>query len=754
MPKSPPTQLPIDSLQLQTLPEKGKAPVSRLRDVKSAHELYVQLRDADDTASANRATIQGMFDDVPPYNDADLISTGQGFRTNVNFGDAANLLEQSMSAYVDMLHSVENILTCKLNTKATVDPSDRVRMEEIIAEEATRTFRAWPMFNYNFLANCRSFIADGVSVCYFENEQDWRWRVASLSDFYFPRKTQASEGELEVACCRRSFQAHQLYSYIRDEKVAATLGWNVKAVRKAITDAAATSGSSFTSWEQLQHELKSNDISCGAKSSEIELVHMWVQEFDQKVSHFIFLANGESTDFLYRKIARFESMEEALIFFTYGIGTDGYYHSIRGLGYKILAPAQALNRLRCQIIDAAMLASSVMVQPATEEAAEDLGMTYFGAYAVITPGVKFVDRTAPNLQNAAIPVLQDMQGVLQSMSGQYTQNALNDTREKTKFEVASQLEALSKLSVTSMNLFYEPWQRLLRASFKRLCRRGYVKGEPGAAPALAFRERCEARGVPGAVIDMIDHGATRAVRAVGAGSQAARLVVFSELDAVAPSMDPKGRNQYLRERVATRVGWDQVDKYIPPSQDSRPTDDERFAEIENNIMRAQATPMTVRPNDNHIIHSQSHIEDMDRLVAAADAGQMTIAEITPPLSVMHAHTTEHLTMASGDASAGPLVPELLQRLQQLGEIVYNGVEHLKAQQREAMKNGEPGAEGTSLEAQKVTQELMRRVIEHQAKIKMAKENHELTMMIMEDKARRKAAIDDALAAAKIRRQSP
>ena len=123
-------------------------------------------------------------------------------------------------------------------------------------------------------------------------------------------------------------------------------------------------------------------------------------------------------------------MTEALVFFTYGIGTDGYYHSIRGLGSRILAPAQAMNRLRCQVIDAAMLASSVMVQPTTEESAEELGMAYFGAYSIITPGVKFIDRVAPNLQNSAIPALQDMQGVLQAMSGQYTQNALQDTREK------------------------------------------------------------------------------------------------------------------------------------------------------------------------------------------------------------------------------------------------------------------------------------------------------------------------------------
>lgn len=752
MPTTTTPQLPIDALELRTLPLKGKAPTSRLKDAKSAHTIYKKLKDADETSSANRAAIHAMFDGEPPYNEEDLVSTGQGFKTNLNFDEAANILEQAQAAYVDMLHSVETLLSVKVDIP---EETERTRSEEIIAEELSKTIRAWPRFNYSFLENCRNFIIDGISICYFENELDWRWRVSGLSDFVFPRKTQASEGDLEIACGRRGYQAHQLYSYIRDEKVAKAAGWNVSEARKAIVEAAKATNSNYNDWESVQVELKNNDLHCGASSAEIDIVHMWVQEFDQTVSHFIFRADGNGTDFLYKKLSRFASMEQALIFFTYGIGTNGYYHGTRGLGYKIFSQIQVSNRLWSQTVDSAMLASSIMVQPQTEDAADDMSLIYYGPYAVITPGIKVVERAAPNLQNSVIPVLNSMANQIQSKSGQYTQNALADTREKTKFEVASQLDAISKLSVTSMNLFYEPWQRLLREVARRMLRKDYGTQEPGGKEAVAFRKKCLARGVSEAALSAVDVDATRAVRAVGAGSQAARQIVFSEMDSMVSSMDPKGQNTYLRERAATRVGWDNVDKYIPPLEEARPTDDERFAEIENRIMTTSGVPMTVRPNDNHIVHLRQHLPEMDRIVQAMDQGQLSVEQATPPLSILHAHSANHLDGASGDVSAGPELPAMIQRLQQLGEIVYNGVEHMQRLQREAAKKGEEtGNPAQSLEQQKATQELQRRIIEHQVKVRNAIEMHQLKMRLEAEQAQQRRLLADAEQASKIRRNTP
>lgn len=753
-----PTPLPIDDLMLETAPKKGKPPATRLKDANSAHELYRKLVEADDSSSANRAAFQAMFDGEPPYDDEELEAAAQGYRTNLNFGEAETLLEQAQAAYVDILHSVENLVSVKVTEG---EGAKRVEWEDIISDEVTRAIRAWPAFNYNYLANCRNFIADGVSISFFENELDWRWRVASLSDFRIPRQTPASESEIEVAACTRSFQAHQLYQFVKDPKVAQEAGWNVAEVRRAISEARSSPQATYDEWEKTQRELKNNDIYFGATASEIKVVHLWVQEFDGSVSHFIIREDGGSEDFLYKKLSRFPSMDRALVFFTYGIGTNGTYHSIRGLGYKIYPHVQVSNRLRCQLVDAALLASTVLTQAESEEAAEQMGLIYGGSISMLSPGTKAIDRNLPNLGTAVMPAISDMSAQLQARAGGYTSNALNDTRERTKFEVATQLEQLSRLSVTSLNLFYEPWQRLLREATRRLLRRGYTRNEPGGRAARDVRLRCMQRGVPPQVIDSVDFDRTVAVRAVGAGSQAARQLIYSELDAARGDMDVQGRIQFARDRAASRIGWDNVDKYIPQVPDARPTTDERFAEIENNTLEFGGE-VTARPNDLHSVHIQVHLARLQKRAEGVDAGQEELKAAAIPMQRIHQHAVQHLEMLVADAAGGQEVNLFRQQLQQIGEYIFNGIKQLQAEQAQAARQqaqqpapgGAAPDQDAALKQMAHVAEIQREMEKHRVRLRSLEDEHNLRMALKEREAALKQALDDADAAAKILRNTP
>jgi hypothetical protein len=77
------------------------------------------------------------------------------------------------------------------------------------------------------------------------------------------------------------------------------------------------------------------------------------------------------------------------------------------------AHIQTSNRLRCQQIDGAMLASAVMIQPENQRSLDELQFTYYGAYAVMSPNVKIVEKAIPNLGTAVQPALQDLTQQLQ-----------------------------------------------------------------------------------------------------------------------------------------------------------------------------------------------------------------------------------------------------------------------------------------------------------------------------------------------------
>ena len=270
------TNSELAPLELLGLDEKGKAPKLRVSSVDSARSIYKAIKDSDQGSSKNRALVDAMFNGAPPFNAQDLIEMGQGERTNLDFGEAASLKEQALSGYYDLTSSVDVLARISIDYGS---PEQRVEWERILAEEFHHTLKEWQEFEFNHQILADQFVSHGVGVCYFEDEVDWRWRVAGLSEFRIPRGTRASEWEIEVATVDREYQAHQLYKYIEDPDVAKDLGWNVKMVKQALLRACRESTyQEAGEWEKLEVELKNNDLLYGnSRGKKVHVVHMWVR---------------------------------------------------------------------------------------------------------------------------------------------------------------------------------------------------------------------------------------------------------------------------------------------------------------------------------------------------------------------------------------------------------------------------------------------------------------------------------------------
>jgi len=763
--------LPTSDLLLETISQSGAVPRKRVKDAKSAYELYSKTRQADEGSAVNRAQIRKMFNGEPPFSEAALIASGQADRTNLDFGTASALLERAMSGYTDITYSTENLLRCRTTYG---EESLRQERSDIISEEISRMIRSWSGYTYRQMRLCMYFLADGVSVAYREHPIDWRWRTASLDEFLIPRRTEASESEVEYAFCVRAYQAGQLYEFIEDEEVASNTGWNVAAVKKAIMDARTSEPAQSWEWSKIEEEIKCNDLYEGATASEVKVVHMWVREFDRTFSHYIFREDGSggvdggAPSFLFEHRSRFKNADNAFTIFTFGIGENALYHAIRGLGYKIYPFVQESNRLRCQMLDSAKMSSAIMVQPDSEEAAENLSLIYYGPYAVMSPGLQLVkDRTIPNMSQAVIPVLQDFEQQISTKTGQYTNNLFNDGKERTAAEVSMNVEYLAKLSVTSLTLYYEPLDRLFAETVRRIIDPDYTINEPGGEYIRDLKLRIVSRGVPLDALYAVDVKSVRAVRAVGAGSQAARSMIYQDMERRMGAFDEVGRNRVLRELTAAQVGWDEVDQYVPAVSGPRATPDDKFASMENALMRASTlekpVSLPVNVGDMPSVHLRVHIPVMDEYVQALDAGQIDMLEAIPIMSAMHQHTIQHMEQLSGDELLQEEFTAYRKRMQQIEEIIYNGVKHIQKLQKEeaTAQEQQAGAAGQQVppdvaknqaEQAKWSQELERGVIEHQVKLKQIQDEHAMKLAMGAEKAAQDRALADARAAADIKRK--
>jgi hypothetical protein len=718
----------------------GAAPDPRLPNVQSAASIYEGLKDADEDSSTNRMRIDAMFDGTPPYDPRVLITTGQGSRTNLNFGEAQRLLDVEMSAFVDLYSSLDTLVRVR---PTLGELAERLEAAEVIAEELTRMARSWPEFHSLYLRLCTEFIKHGVGVTYFPDDRGWRFRVTGLSDFLVPRQCASSEEGVEVAASRRSYLLHELYAFIRKPEIATKQGWNEAEVKRVMVQNATNSGSQkagYRDWEAMQRELKNNDLAQGMENTTVSVIHMWVREFDGSISLYLF-AEDNPADFLFTKRSMFKSAEQAFIFFTYGVGNNGTLHSIRGKGQRIFAHIQTSNRIRSGMVDAAFLGGSIMLQPQSERALEKLSYTLYGAYSILSPDVDVVEKAVPNLSQAMQPALDSVELQLARNAdpvGIYGDKA---SPYKNEMQVEHDLAVSSRLTGATLNLFYASWTRLWREMTRRAT-------SPGAAQDPAVKElfrRCLERGVSPEMLRSLDHSSTVAVRAIGAGSAANRVLALRELNQVSGGFDETGRHHLLRDIVTARVGRDLTDRYIGPLPEPRPTVEGKIALLENEAMQ-QGRPVPVLSNELHGEHLRAHAPLLQELISGIETGEVDPMAALPVAEALYDHCSQHNGFLLQDPMAQADAKGMKQLLQQAEMIIVNFRRKLAAMARKAqegqMADGSGGDQsgGTGDTGPSAAQ---LKLEEHQVKLSIAQQKAEQEMSIKERKAMQEMALKDA-----------
>ena len=728
--------LDIDNLDLGSLDEKGKPVQTRLKDVKSALAIFSTLRVADEKSAVNRARIDAMFDGAAPYNASHLAVSGQGLKTNLNFGDAQRLLDISLSAYVDLYSSLERLV----EVKGTQGQASEVQpAEEIVAEELTHLMRGWPEFHSAYLRLCTTFIKHGVAVAYFDSPDDWRFRVGGFTDILIPRQTPSSEEAIDVAIGRRNYLLHELHGYIKNPAAAKKVGWNVEEVKRVIKKNVRTNQrTDYDNYEMIQAEMKNNDLHMGVQNPSVAVLHFWVKEMDGSVSHYI-CAEDNPKDFLYKKVSRYSNSEQAYVMFTYGVGSNGTYHSIRGLGQRIFSHVQTSNRLRCQQIDGAMLASAVMIQPENQRSLDELQFTYYGAYAVMSPNVKIVEKAIPNLGTAVQPALQDLTQQLQLNTDTVsTYGPQQGSPYRNQMQVVADMDVSTRLSGASLNLFYASWNRLLR----EVVRRVVTTKRPDPA-VKDFYDRCEARGIPRDFIKTLDVDRTKAVRSIGNGSHANRMVALRELQGISGQFDDVGRRNLTRDIVSTRVGHDLADRYVPAEVEKRPTVDLKIAYFENQqLMAGQSVPVV--GNELHGTHLEIHVPALNQLIEQLNVGEADPMQALPILQAFYEHISQTVQLAAGDPALEGVVGQTKQVLQFAEEAINNTMKAAQKLQREQAQMAEE--QGIEPEQGQVDA----RMADHQVKMQIAQEKAELDMALKQKKHDQEMAIRDAKAALEFR----
>jgi hypothetical protein len=261
-----------------------------------------------------------------------------------------------------------------------------------------------------------------------------------------------------------------------------------------------------------------------------------------------------------------------------------------------------------------------------------------------------------------------------------------------------------------------------------------------------FFDRCEKRGVDKEFIKKLDVAQTKAVRSIGNGSHANRLVSLRELQGISGQFDDVGRRNLTRDIVSTRVGHDLADRYVPAQEDDRQTVDTKIAYFENQQLQ-QGQPVPVVSSEMHGQHLQLHVPLLQQFIQAINEGQADPQQVLPALQALYQHIGETAQYAAGDPALGAVVSNAKQILQYAEEAINNTTKALEKIQREQQQISEEGGGG-----QPQMSEVDMKLQKAQVDMQITQQKAELDMAIKQKKFDQEQAIRDAEAALRFREQ--
>ena len=667
------TDIPL----IETLEGGKPPPKERVKNAKSLRSVFVHMRDDDLVSAANRAEHQALLDNEPPYVEAELREAGQSQTTNLNFGGAEEQLERAMAPYYRLVQSPENLVS----VSTLYGPKDeRPDWNDILSEELSRMIRKADFYTAQTLLFIHEKTKEGIGVGFFPDSIDWRWRGSGLDQFFFDRQRFASEAEQEVVCALEQYSVTRLWGMVDGDDPG---DWNPKAVRAAIQKGRKGSPD-FNDWGELQDEIKNNDIFTTQICPPVSVVHGWIQEFDGTWSHYIIPEYDTGVDeFLYKSRQKYRSLSEALVLFPHGLGTNGKIHSIRGLLFKIYPHEQQRNRSIGRLIDGGLRASSLMLQAQDEDAMNSVPFQYIGDAAVLGPEWKTAQVNTPDLQRSVMPALDLMERLRNDrVAGYSSENVFDGDQRKTKAEVMAHLEQSASLSDSDLDFFYGPFEKLLQQSVRRASRKDYLPQDPGGYEVHKMKIRLLRKGVPLEALYQIDWEATEVVRAIGAGSASARTLSLHRLGELRPRMDDVAQERLDRAEAVDAVGAANADIFFPRDGKQRTTSHTNIAILETNqLLRGDTVP--VLPSDKHLAHAREHVKPLVEGLQAATGGQATFAEVASSMQPLWVHAATHVDEVEGDPAAEAEAASLRQLLQQVGEVIENGIKELEAAAEEA-----------------------------------------------------------------------
>lgn len=774
-----------DPILTLTTTDNGKTydlPKARIATAQDARDIVATYRRAEQQwRSKRRAKINGCLNGNRPWSQAKQIAQGRADQTNFNLRTGEGFVAAAKGPYYDLVFEVDRFAQFEIDFGD--DTALQQEWADKIGSRYHQTLDDWDGMDAAFQRSQYQMVVHGAGPMMWEDERDWRSKSRMAGQILLPDDASADVEEWETAAIPRSYSPSELWKEIRNEATATAAKWNVPYCKQAIMRAAPddlqkTLGNT---WEHWEAEIRKGAVGFDNKSKRIFVADVLQKEFTGRISHMIILDTGiesalPSNDpntgyapsekdgnigFLFRKIGRFECFSHIVNGFTYDVGPDGQWHSIKGAGPKILDFCDVENRLTCRMVDGAMQGSGMVVRAKNVKALQETAMTYIAGGVALHPDYEVEQvRISDNLQSPLL-VKRDLKVTLDGNTGNYRQRMDGSNHEPTARQAelnAAHAATLGKGDVNRYNRFLDRWHRetvrRLLLMGERLC-----KNRTEVAPidyenkslslseqgAVEFYEGCISDGVPKEALQFKYFRRIKATRTVGNGSAQMRMMIADKFIAGVSMMDERSRNTAQRMWASAYGGQTAADLLFPRYGTPQMVDAQvSLATMENNFLRMPNSELAVSPDQNHVVHFQIHRQGVATHAQEIQQGQSDPMSLLVHLDNAGPHMHEHLNQIAGDPTRKVQVQQMTEEWLELSKMAD--------QLRQQIEEAQAAAEANQPE-QGPDPELIAKLAEVQGKTAVMREGMLLKHRLQMEKERNSDRRKDIAVAAKIRRDN-
>lgn len=699
-----------DSLGLLTIGEDRKIPDKRIANVLAARAVFDQVVEDDRKSSENRAKVHQILMGRPPLDTNKLVSDGLTHVTNINDGTAKRVLDEMVGNLMDVLFNTTNTISVRTGIG---NANDELKWSRQLSHIISKVVTRWDDFTPLVEALAQHFIWEGVGIAFWDDSKNWMFDVGGLRDFYFPRQTRPKEAAVEVMFARRDMRISELYRKVYDKETAEAVGWNVDNCINACIAAGQKSCTTRTfSLEDLNTLIKCNDVTYTKLDRQIAVVHAFVNEFDGTVSHLIFteeaIQNNDEINggWLFSAPGKYNSMDEAICFFTYGVGTENQLHSIRGMGYELFPLLVKKSRLFSASIDAAELNASIIIKPASNLDNMAAAVQPAGPYLFLHPDSEIVEQPNLDLSKATLPGISLIDSFINERAGKYSPLAGLQTGEKSRAEIEAMIQQTSKLSSSASRQWYRCLDKLFRGIVNRMVLNyRYSVGEDGNEYELTDEDRLyidggkevnrilvylDKQNIPRESFWNIDLDETKAVRPVGGDSPKSRQQALMSILPLRGSMDTNQQRILDREIVESYTNPEMAQLLIIPDDTSDPENAKMHIILdENDAMVKQdgsGIDKAVLDTDDHKAHMEQHLQLAESVYQQQQQHQISNAQAYLLINKLVEHMSKHIELAAQTEYNQEMANAWRQQVQNYGEVMNNGLKELQKQQETEQQN--------------------------------------------------------------------